>query len=372
MRTQSAQQSAAARVPDPRRSRVPLGLLSVGLLALAASCVSAGTVQSRSQELDTLLLRIQQPAAICAPRELATAEAFVEFARHESSAGHTLYAKMYLDRAHKAAQEAFVKSNFDYCEPDTDNDEIRDSLDRCPKEQEDFDLIQDEDGCPDFDRDNDGVMDDVDRCPDIQEDRDGFQDEDGCPDPDNDQDGIPDARDQCPNDPEDRDGFQDEDGCPDADNDQDGILDTADGCPNEAEDKDGDRDDDGCPDVYQNVVIADDEIKIMQEVLFQHGRSRILSESFGLLEEVAKAMRDNPTFRVEIQGHTSSVGSDRSNLALSRKRAKAVWSHMTGINRIPKARLSWQGYGESQLLCIEETEACHAKNRRVVFKILSR
>ena len=81
------------------------------------------------------------------------------------------------------------------------------------------------------DRDGDGIKDDVDKCPDEPEDFDGFQDEDGCPDPDNDNDGIPDKDDRCPNEPEDRDGDQDEDGCPensDGDRDGDGIPDSKD------------------------------------------------------------------------------------------------------------------------------------------------
>ena len=78
------------------------------------------------------------------------------------------------------------------------------------------------------DRDGDGIKDDVDKCPDEPEDYDGFQDADGCPDPDNDNDGILDVDDRCPNEPEDRDGDQDADGCPEAcdgDRDGDGILD---------------------------------------------------------------------------------------------------------------------------------------------------
>src|SRR5205814_7832527 len=42
------------------------------------------------------------------------------------------------------------------------------------------------------DRDGDGIKDDVDECPDNPEDFDGFEDEDGCPDDDNDRDGIKD------------------------------------------------------------------------------------------------------------------------------------------------------------------------------------
>jgi OOP family OmpA-OmpF porin len=109
------------------------------------------------------------------------------------------------------------------------------------------------------DRDGDGIKDDLDDCPDDPEDFDGFQDtkEDsppgkyGCPDPDNDNDGILDVDDRCPNNPEDRDGDHDDDGCPegsDGDRDGDGILDSRDKCPDDPEDRDGFQDKDGCPD----------------------------------------------------------------------------------------------------------------------------
>jgi outer membrane protein OmpA-like peptidoglycan-associated protein len=65
------------------------------------------------------------------------------------------------------------------------------------------------------DGDGDGSRDADDLCPREAEDRDSFEDEDGCADPDNDKDRILDASDQCPNEPETYNGFSDEDGCPD-------------------------------------------------------------------------------------------------------------------------------------------------------------
>jgi hypothetical protein len=97
---------------------------------------------------------------------------------------------------------------------DRDHDRVPDSRDRCPREVEDQDRFQDDDGCPELDNDGDRIPDAADRCPDAAEDRDGFQDEDGCPEPDNDLDGIPDAVDLCPQTAEDPDGFEDDDGCP--------------------------------------------------------------------------------------------------------------------------------------------------------------
>jgi outer membrane protein OmpA-like peptidoglycan-associated protein len=64
------------------------------------------------------------------------------------------------------------------------------------------------------DRDGDGVPDFSDRCPREAEDHDGFQDDDGCPDHDNDRDGIADDDDECPDEAEDPGGGA-RDGCPD-------------------------------------------------------------------------------------------------------------------------------------------------------------
>ncbi|HMJ15586.1 MAG TPA: OmpA family protein, partial [Polyangiaceae bacterium] len=47
---------------------------------------------------------------------------------------------------------------------------------------EDYDEVEDEDGCPEGDDDGDGVLDYLDRCPDEPETINGFEDDDGCAD----------------------------------------------------------------------------------------------------------------------------------------------------------------------------------------------
>ena len=134
---------------------------------------------------------------------------------------------------------------------DRDGDGLKDRVDPCPDDAEDFDGFRDDDGCPDPDNDEDGIPDIVDLAPNLPEDFDGWNDLDGLPEPDNDLDGILDQDDDCPDEAEDFDGHQDDDGCPEEflDADGDGIPDEDDLCPLEAEDRDGYRDDDGCPDL---------------------------------------------------------------------------------------------------------------------------
>jgi outer membrane protein OmpA-like peptidoglycan-associated protein len=81
---------------------------------------------------------------------------------------------------------------------DQDGDGLVDTLDACPIDAEDFDGLEDTDGCPEVDADGDGVLDEEDTCPLKEEDHDDFESADGCPDPDNDADGVLDVEDQCP------------------------------------------------------------------------------------------------------------------------------------------------------------------------------
>jgi outer membrane protein OmpA-like peptidoglycan-associated protein len=252
---------------------------------------------------------------------------------------------------------------------DTDHDGLKDPVDDCPTDPEDFDDFEDGDGCPELDNDKDGIADRDDKCPNDPADMDKFQDEDGCPDPDNDQDGIPDRDDKCPNDPEDKDKFQDEDGCPDPDNDKDGILDPNDKCPNEPESRNDFEDDDGCPDVKAEVT--PDEIKV-DMVYFDRDKATIKPESLPVLDAVVRVMKSHPEIEyVEVQGHTDERAPDAYNLGLSDRRAKAVVAYLIK-NGVEKTRLRGKGYGETMPLVNESNEAAWAKNRRVVFQIVRR
>ncbi|MEM9488711.1 MAG: OmpA family protein [Myxococcota bacterium] len=259
-------------------------------------------------------------------------------------------------------------------EIDNDRDGILDDDDQCPNEPEDKDGFEDDDGCPEgneFDRDGDGILDDDDDCPDDPEDIDGFEDKDGCPDEDNDGDGILDVDDLCPDDPEDIDTFEDEDGCPDRDNDNDRILDEDDKCPTEPETYNGTEDDDGCPD-RGRVVVTDTNIEILDKVYFEFNRAVVKAESYPILDAVAATLEGNPDIQlVEIQGHTDERGNDAYNLRLSDERANAVRQYLLDKGVGPD-RLQAQGYGETQPLDRRRNEEAWAKNRRVEFLIIKR
>jgi OOP family OmpA-OmpF porin len=257
-------------------------------------------------------------------------------------------------------------------DPDNDNDGILDKDDRCPNEPEDRDGDQDEDGCPegsDGDRDGDGILDSKDKCPDDPEDKDGFEDLDGCPDPDNDKDGIPDKKDMCPNDPEDKDGFEDEDGCPEPDNDNDQIPDVVDKCPNEPETYNGFQDEDGCPD-KGNVILTDSGIMILKKIKFKTASAEILPESLEIVDAVAQTIIHHPELvLLEVAGHADERGDDAYNQRLTQDRVNSVMAALVARN-VERSRLRARGYGE---YCPEDpghNEEAWEKNRRVEFKIV--
>ena len=348
----------------------------VGVL-LCFGCVKYGPIQSKHQQLETRFYdaNVDQYSQQCAPKEFAIAVSQKEFAEIEFEQGDLHRSEEHLDMAIKNLEKAIEAAIA--CRPkDTDEDGIYDDVDQCINEKEIKNDYQDDDGCPEFDADQDLVYDDVDQCPDKPEDRDDFEDEDGCPDPDNDQDGILDVNEppHCINKPEDFDNYQDEDGCPEevGDSDSDGFLDSEDQCPNEPENKNNYLDFDGCPDSPPSKVrIVGNQIVIEEKIYFETGKAVILEKSFGILNSVAEVLRAYPKVRIEIAGHTDSVGSDKANMRLSQNRANSVRAHLIEKEGIEGERLESKGYGETQkIVDPEKTPEDKEKNRRVEFNIL--
>jgi len=263
---------------------------------------------------------------------------------------------------------------------DRDGDGVANDRDQCPDEAEDRDGYDDSDGCPDYDNDQDGVLDDQDLCPTTAEDRDGFQDDDGCPDQDNDGDDVLDTQDGCPDQAEDFDGWQDQDGCPDPDNDQDGVPDERDQCPATA--AAAQVDENGCaitvptvsgptatateptptrPAVFVPAVTGDE---ILEGVNFVSGSAELTPASITVLLDLANTLRANPALKIEIRGHTDSMGGSAANQALSQKRATSVRRSLVQMG-IPADRVTAAGFGEDYPIANNATRAGRARNRRV-------
>lgn len=87
------------------------------------------------------------------------------------------------------------------------------------------------------------------------------------------------------------------------------------------------------------------------------------------LNDVAQTLADNPSTYIDVYGHTDPSGGDVINLPLSRNRAQAVANYLAqrGVN---PARIATQGFGSSQPIADNSTEAGRAANRRVEIRVV--
>lgn len=269
---------------------------------------------------------------------------------------------------------SLAKADSQGCPVDTDADGVADYLDTCPTVAGPLELS----GCPD--QDKDGIADKEDTCPAVpgiarfagcpDTDGDGIQDsEDACPNvkgldifkgcPDTDGDGVEDSKDKCSDTPS---GVKvDESGCI-MDTDGDGINDEEDNCPTVA----GVVSNKGCPELKPEVKQLFQ--KALQGIQFETGRAVIKKVSFPIMDAITKVMTDNPSYKLIIGGHTDNVGSDQTNMTLSKNRADAVANYLItkGINPL---RISTSGYGETTPVDTNATAAGRTRNRRVEFKV---
>ena len=100
---------------------------------------------------------------------------------------------------------------------------------------------------------------------------------------------------------------------------------------------------------------------------FDPNSAAIRPESYGVLKELAAALKENPSVRIKVIGHTSSDGDDAANLELSKRRAAAVRDFFGSEWKIDGARIDTDGKGETEPVADNKTKEGRAQNRRVEF-----
>ncbi|MEL4282805.1 MULTISPECIES: OmpA family protein [Shewanella] len=104
-------------------------------------------------------------------------------------------------------------------------------------------------------------------------------------------------------------------------------------------------------------------------ILFPNDSAYIAPEYYPQIEEIAMFLRQYPTTKVTIEGHTSRTGTDERNAVLSQERADAVTAVLADRFSIDRARLTAIGYGSSRPLVLERTPDAETRNRRVVAEV---
>ena len=117
-------------------------------------------------------------------------------------------------------------------------------------------------------------------------------------------------------------------------------------------------------------MLTASSIQITDKVQFETGKSEILPVSFGLLDEVAGVLKDNPQIEVlQVEGHTDSTGSPAINRKLSQQRAESVMSYLASKG-VAGGRMKAKGFGPDKPIADNSTDEGKEKNRRVEFNIL--
>ena len=105
-------------------------------------------------------------------------------------------------------------------------------------------------------------------------------------------------------------------------------------------------------------------------ILFDFQKATLRPESYGVLKEISAVLKEDPSLKLMIVGHTSNDGDAAANLVLSKQRAASVKQALISAFGISADRLQTDGKGGAEPADPGSTVAAKANNRRVEFKKL--
>ena len=103
---------------------------------------------------------------------------------------------------------------------------------------------------------------------------------------------------------------------------------------------------------------------------FEFNSSDVNQTTARYLEDLAKALNDNPELQIKLVGHTDNIGSEKFNLKLSQYRAQTMKDYLVGKG-VDASRISTEGKGMEEPLNDNSTDEERALNRRVELTILT-
>jgi OmpA-OmpF porin, OOP family len=146
--------------------------------------------------------------------------------------------------------------------------------------------------------------------------------------------------------------------CSTKDDDGDGVNNCNDRCPNsQAGQAIGP---DGCP-----VPLTID----LKGVNFDFDKDTLRPDAIVILDEAADILNKYPQLRVEVAGHTDSIGTDDYNQNLSQRRAQVVYNYLTGKGVDAGRLVGPNGFGEAKPIDVNTTKEGRARNRRTELNV---
>jgi outer membrane protein OmpA-like peptidoglycan-associated protein len=122
----------------------------------------------------------------------------------------------------------------------------------------------------------------------------------------------------------------------------------------------------------QTVQLEPIQVKqfVLKNMFFATDKTKILPSSEPALQELFNLLKDNPTIRIRIVGHTDDVGKEEYNQRLSEGRSASVKQEMVSRG-IAQERIETTGHGETDPIVPNDSDEHRQMNRRVEIVILS-
>jgi len=108
----------------------------------------------------------------------------------------------------------------------------------------------------------------------------------------------------------------------------------------------------------------------LNNIFFENGRYYLLPESYAELNKLSQYLIKNPALTIQINGHSDNQGLKFMNQRMSELRAREVFEYL--IKKGVQNKMYFRGYGSSQPIADNSTDAGRAKNRRVEFEIVKK
>jgi peptidoglycan-associated lipoprotein len=110
------------------------------------------------------------------------------------------------------------------------------------------------------------------------------------------------------------------------------------------------------------------KVYTFEDVHFDFDRYSLRPEATRVLDEAVTALREDPTLRIQIEGHTCNIGTAEYNLALGDRRANAVKDYLASRG-VTADRLSTVSYGEERPKYDNAREETRRLNRRAALTV---
>ena len=106
-------------------------------------------------------------------------------------------------------------------------------------------------------------------------------------------------------------------------------------------------------------------------IRFESGSNQLTENSTSTLDRLIATYRNCPGPKLEIAGHTDSIGAASDNLELSKRRAEAVLEYFVAQG-LPRDKFIARGYGETQPRASNASATSRARNRRIEFDVIAK